>query len=126
MTTRHQKEKAERKELREMLSGAYEYPAQDPDFTRRILEGARRNRPAPLLLRFCNKATIFFSSPIWIFIAIGTGICILRDRIIIAIIELYDKLLCSHTVELSSLLLIGGLSGLILFACREMIRETDR
>lgn len=125
MTTRHKKEKAERKELQEMLSGACEHPAQDADFTSRVLEEARRNRPAPLLLRFCNKATVFFCSPIWIFIAIGAGICILRDRIIIAVIELYDKLLCSHTVELSSLLLIGGLSGLILFACRETIRETD-
>lgn len=125
MMIKNKKEKAERKIFLEILSDAYKQPEQDPDFTRRVMRKARYNRPMPLFLRICNRATAFFCSPLLIFIAIGIGVFLLRDELVALITGTCDGQLSCPTQGMQSILVLGSLLGLILFACKEMIRETD-
>lgn len=125
MMIKNKKEKAERKIFLEMLSDAYKQPEQEADFTRRVMRKARHNRPTPLFLRICNGATVFFCSPLLIFIAIGIGLFLLRDKIVALITGTYNGQLSGPSQEMQSILVLGCLLGLILFACKEMIRGTD-
>lgn len=125
MTSKKRNEKKERKELRETLSKAYEKPAPDPDFTRRIMQKGRYTRPAPYLQRLCNKATAFFCSPTWLFIGLAAGIGLLQDKIIILTDNLCNGQSFNSAQGMQGIFVLGGLFGLILFACKEMIREAD-
>ncbi len=125
MMSKNKKDQRKRKELRKMLADAYERPAYDPDFTRRIMRKCRYSRPDPFLLRLCNKATVFFCSPIWIFIALAIGIGLLQDKIVTIITNIYDRQFSCSPQGMQSILVLGGLICLIFFACKEMIHETD-
>lgn len=125
MIIENKKEKRERKELRRMLANAYERPAENPDFTRQVMRKAQKLRPLPYWLRLCNKATEFFCSPIWSFVAIAIGIVLFHDKIITIASPLYNGQHFNATLCLQSILVLGGLFGLILLACKEMIHDPD-